>query len=412
MDLSVQNAGFMKRGLAVLAVLLVVGGFYYALSPSPVAVDTAVVGRGDLLVTVDEEGKTRIKDVFVVSAPTSGRVLRTALEVGDAVEAGKTTVVAVEPSPPPFLDLRSRRELQAQIEAARASVELAKAEVNQAKAELEFATSDYERAESLSKKQVVSDRTLEKARIDVETRRAAVARAEANRLLRERELESAMARLIGPENSDGANYATGCCVSVRAPVSGRVLSIMKKSEQIVPQGTPLLEIGDPENLEITVELLSADAVRVPVGAPVFITAWGGRELTGKVGRIEPAGFTKVSALGIEEQRVRVIVDFDPEAIGEATARLGHDFRVFVRIVVEDQRGVLLAPLGAMFRQKDEWAAYVAEDGVAFLRKLELGHRNALRTVVLSGLAEGERIILHPSDRVLDGVRIVERAELN
>lgn len=412
MEFGMNNANLVNRGFALLAVLLVAGGFYYALSPSPVPVDTAAIGRGDLVVTVDEEGKTRIKDVFVVSAPTSGRVLRSPLEVGDAVEGDKTIVAAIEPSPPPFLDLRSRRELQAQIEAARAAVDLATAEVYQSKAELEFAQSDFQRAQSLAKRQVVSDRTLEKAKIDLETRRAAVARAKANKLLRERELESAVARLTQPSDEGAEEHSPGCCVSVKAPVSGRVLSIMKKSEQVVVQGTPLLEIGDPAKLEATVELLSADAVRVPIGAKVFITAWGGGELTGRIARVEPAGFTKVSALGIEEQRVLAIVDFTPSAASEAARRLGHDYRVFMRIVVEDHKDVLVVPLGALFRQKDQWAAYVVEDGAAVLRRLELGHRNTVQAVVVSGVKEGERIVLHPSDRVIDGVSVVERESLD
>lgn len=412
MEFGSNNTNLVNRGLATLGVLLVVGAFYYALSPSPVPVDTTEVGKGDLMVTVDEEGKTRIKDVFVVSAPTSGRVLRSPLEVGDRVEGGKTIVAAIEPSPPPFLDLRRRRELQAQIEAARAAVDLAAAEVNQSGAELEFAQSDFERAQSLAKRQVVSDRTLEKAKIDLETRRAAVARSKANKLLRERELESAVARLTQPGDEDADQQSQGCCVSVKAPVSGRVLNILKKSEQVVEQGTPLLEIGDPAKLELTVELLSADAVRVPIGAKVFITAWGGDELIGTVTRVEPAGFTKVSALGIEEQRVRVIIDFTSSAAGEAAKRLGHDYRVFVRIVVEDQKDVLVVALGALFRKQDQWATYVVEGGRAVLRTLELGHRNTFQAAVASGLNEGERIVLHPSDRVVDGVSVVERKELD
>lgn len=407
-----QNSKMARRVFTGLIVVLIVGGFIYALSPSPVPVDTAVIGRGDLRVTVDEEGKTRIKDVFVVSAPTSGRVLRSPLEEGDVVERGKTTVAAIEPSPPPFLDLRTRRELQAQIEAARAAVELAKAEVKQAEAELEFARSDLERARLLATKKVVSDRALEKAKIDVETRRAAVARSNANQLLRERELESAIARLTGPDEQNIGSHAADCCVAVRSPVSGRVLKVLKESEQIVAEGTPLLEIGDPEKLEIVVELLSADAVRVPIGATATVGAWGGNDLVAKVARIEPAGFTKVSALGIEEQRVRVILDFEPEAIGEATQRLGHDFRVFVRIVTEEQKDTLVVPLGALFRQKDVWATYVVEGGVAKLRRLELGHRNSIHAAVIKGLEEGERIVLHPSDRVADGVSVVERTEID
>ena len=409
---TIENATMIKRGLAGLLVVMIIGAIFYALSPSPVPVDTEVIGEGSLRVTVDEEGKTRIKDVFVVSAPITGRVLRSPLEEGDIVESGQTTVAAIEPSPPPFLDLRSRRELQAQIEAAKASVDLAEAEVKRAEAELDFAEHDLERARSLSKKKVVSERVLQKASIEVETKSAALARAQANKILHERELETAIARLTGPEEDSPNSYAQSCCMAVKSPVSGRVLKVLKKSKQIVIQGTPLLEIGNPEQLELVVELLSADAVRVPIGAPAIVSAWGGGDLTAKVSRIEPAGFTKVSALGIEEQRVKVILDFDPAGLGEALQRLGHDYRVFVRIIIEDLQDVLVVPLGALFRVNDSWMVYVLQNGAAALRSIKLGQRNTEYAAVLDGLKKGDRVVLHPSDRITDGVDVVERAQIN
>ena len=407
-----DKSTLIKRGLTGLAVAAIVGAIFYALSPSPVPVDAATIALNDLRVTVDEEGKTRIKDVFVVSAPITGRVLRSPLEEGDMVVGAQTTVAAIEPSPPPFLDLRSRRELLAQIEAARASIDLAEAEVKRTTAELKFAENDLERARSLSIKKIVSERVLEKASIEVETKSAALARAKANKVLHERELESAIARLTGPEEDNTNSYAESCCMAVKSPVSGRVLKVLKKSKQIVIQGTPLLEIGDPEKLELVVELLSADAVRVPIGARAIVTSWGGGDLNATVSRIEPAGFTKISALGIEEQRVRVILDFDQAIMGEAIQGLGHDYRVFVRIVVQDLTDVLVVPLGALFRLQDVWTVYVIENGTAVLRSVELGHRNTEHAAVLKGLSKGEQVVLHPSDRIADGVSIVERADLN
>lgn len=400
----------ISRAATVLAVLLAGAVLYLVMRPAAVPVDTAVIARGPLKVTVEEEGKTRIKDVFVVSAPITGRVLRSPLEVGDAVEKNRTVVAAIEPSPPPFLDLRSQAELQAQIKAARAAVELARAEVAQMKAELDFAQKEYERAKSLSSRDIVSERSLEKAQTDVETRKATVARSEANLAVRERELESVSARTIRPDGDMVGQHGQACCLSVTSPVSGRVLEIYKKSEQIVLQGTPLVEIGNPLNLEVVVELLSTDAVRVREGAHATLTAWGGPDLAAVVSRVEPAGFTKVSALGIEEQRVRVLLNIERDSKIVHRAPLGHGYSTFVRITIDDVEDALLVPLGALFRHKDKWAVYVEEGDAARLKLIEIGRRNTIMAEIASGLSAGERVILHPSDRVGDGVRIVERAQ--
>ncbi len=392
----------------VALVVITVAGLYYALRPSAAPVDIAVVGRGPLTVTVGDDGKTRIKDVYVVSAPITGRLLRSLLEIGDPVEKHKTTVAAIEPSPPGLLDLRSQSELQAQIEASRAAVDLARAEIEQIKAELEFAEKELKRAQSLSARDIVSERALERARTDVETRRAALTRAQAYLKVRQRELESITARTIGPEGSGVAHYGQTCCFTVTSPVSGRVLAVHRKSEQIVAQGTPLVEIGDPGNLEIVVDLLSADAVRVKEGAQATVSAWGGPDLAATVARIEPAGFTKVSALGIEEQRVRVLLDLKAQPDAEISKRLGHGYRVYVRIVIHHIDNALLVPLGALFRHKDAWAVYLDKSGVAELRTLEIGYRDAVHAEVRSGLEDGDRIVLHPSDRVTDGARITPR----
>ncbi len=408
MEKEARSSWRRRSALAVVSLLLALAA-YFALRPAAVPVDLALVKKGVLRVTVDEEGKTRIKQVFVVSAPITGLVLRSALEVGDAVERNATTVAAIEPSPPPFFDARGQTELEAQIKAADAAVELAKAELAQMEAELAFAEKELERAKALSARDVVAERVLQKADLDVATRQAALAKARAGLTVRIRELESLTARRIGPASTPAQSYAKACCVAVTSPISGRVLAIHKKSEQIVLQGTPLLEVGDPASLEIIVDLLSADAVRIKAGARASVSAWGGSdELVARVTRIEPAGFTKVSALGIEEQRVRVVLDFDKSTLSEAARRLGHDYRVFVQITVAEIADAILVPLGALFRNENRWSAYIAVNGRAELRTLEIANRDQLMAEVVSGLAVDERIILHPSDRIAHGVRITER----
>ncbi len=383
------------------AAIGVVAAFAWALWPKPVLVDLATVGRGTLEVTVEDEGVTRIREVYTVSAPTAGKMLRSPLTVGDAVEANRTVVARFEPGDPIFLDARSRRVAEAAVEAAKSAVRLAETQVDQARSQLAFARSDLRRATELAERHTIPERSLEKARLDVATADTAVASAIATLEVRRRELESAAAQLIQP--GEGAGRAAECCIEVRAPVSGRVLRIIAESEQVVAAGSPLIEIGDPGDLEIVVDLLSRDAVRVEPGQTARIESWGGEgSLIARVRRVEPTGFTKVSALGIEEQRVKVVLDF----VGEPAARqrLGHVFRIVARIVVWRGEGVPTVPIGALFRSGDGWAVFVVADGRAKLRPIEIGERNQRHARVVSGLAEGERIVLHPSDAVRDGVR--------
>ena len=393
----------IKRGLIVsgLAALLVAIG--WAMWPKPATVELAELRKGPLLVTVDEEGKTRIKDVFTVSAPITGKLVRLSLEAGDRVKKDLTAVAIIEPMAPPFLDVRATRELEAQIEAGKAAVALAEAEVNQAAAELEFAESELTRARALMRSKTISERALERARIDVETRRASLARAKSSLEVRKRELESAQARSIGPAEAWKGEVPVGCCVTVRAPVSGRVLRLIQESERVVAAGTPLVEIGDPENLELVVELLSVDAVKVREGAMATVEGWGGAPLVAKVTRVEPAGFTKVSALGIEEQRVRTILNLKND--GDSADRLGHEFRVVVKINVYESRNALRVPVSALFRKRDQWTVYTVEGGRARSVPIEIGQRNTRFAEVLKGLPEGAVVVLHPSDRIVDGVEV-------
>lgn len=392
-----------RRALAAIGLLALIGVFAWALWPKPVPADLGQVSLGPVIVTVDEEGRTRIKDVYTVSAPISGKVLRRQLEPGDPVKQDDTVVATIEPVAPPFLDVRALRELEAQVSAAKAGVALAEAEVRQAQSELEFAEAERKRALSLAQSQHIAERALEKAKLDAETRLAALARAKSSLEVRKREVESAQARLIGPQEHWKGEVPVGCCVKVHAPVSGRVLRVLQESEKVVAAGTPLVEIGDPAKLEILVELLSADAVKVRAGAKATIESWGGPPVAAEVVRVEPAGFTKISALGIEEQRVRTILELRGSA--DALARLGHDYRVLVRITVYEAREVLRVPISALFRRGDEWAVFTVDGGRARVAPIGIGQRNSTFAEVRRGLAAGAVVVLHPSDRVADGVRV-------
>ncbi|VAW10229.1 RND efflux system, membrane fusion protein [hydrothermal vent metagenome] len=399
-----------RRRLAFAAVVLAIAaGGYFVLRPQPVPADFETVARGDVVVTVNGEGVTRIADLFVVSSPLAGRAMRSLLEVGDAVTAGKTVVAAIRPTPPDFLNARDRRVAEARVRAAEAAERLAAAELARVGAELEFARNDLDRAEQLSKTNTVSVRELDRARLLVATKEAELASAKANLAVRGEELETARAVLIEPESGlPDAKPGGECCVLIYAPQSGQVLNILHKSESVVAAGAPLMEIGDPTNLELVVDLLSADAVRVKVGNRATIARWGGeKDLNAVVRRIEPTGFTKVSSLGIEEQRVRVILDFTDPPI--ARAALGHDFRVFARIEISRAVNVVRVPLSALFRVGNDWAAFVVEQGRAARKTVQLGLRNTRHAEIRSGLAQGDTVIVHPGDRIADGVEVEPRA---
>jgi HlyD family secretion protein len=386
--------------------LAVVAGLFYAFRPQPVLVDLQDVGRGPLLVTVDDEGETRVEDVFVISTPLTGRVLRIESDVGDPVVANKTLVAEVEPADPEFLDVRSEARAEAELRAAEAARTLATAEVKRAEAELSYAASELDRARTLIRKDWISKAKLEDAERLYETRQAEVETARAALEMREHELEVAHALLLSPSEAREAH--DGCdCIPIHSPVDGVVLRVLHENEGVVSAGDPLLEVGDPNSLEVVVDLLSEDAVKVRPGQRVILDDWGGATpLEGKVRRVEPYGFTKVSALGIEEQRVNVIVDFvDPS---EYRGRLGHGFRVEARIVLWENDDVLQVPQAALFRDHGNWSVYVDDNGRALLREVTVGHSNGLKAEVVDGLSEGERIVLYPSNRIEPGVRIAER----
>ena len=402
-----------SRRIALLALVAVglVGALIWAFRPNPVPADLAVVQRGDLRVTVDEDGETRVRDVYVVSAPVDGRLLRIDIEVGDRADADRTVLASIQPRPPTLLDVRTRESAAAHLRAAEAAVVLGQAEVQRAMAELDFARTELRRAQGLVRADHISEQALDRAELEVATREAALAEAEARLEMQRQELARARAELIEPLSPGMAGFEPGaCCIEIVAPVDGTVLAVLQESERVLLSGTPLIELGNPRDLEIVVDLLSTDAVRVEPGAPATVEAWGGGEiLNARVRKVEPAGFTKVSALGIEEQRVNVILDLsDPP---ERWRPLGHGYRVEARITTWQGEDLLLAPLSALFRDGDDWAVFVVEDGRARLRRVAIGHRNDLQAELIDGLELGQQIVLHPSDQLRDGVRIVPRTRL-
>ncbi len=390
-----------------LALALLAAAITWSLRPRPVLVDLAPATRGPLVVTADEEGRTRVREVFVVSAPVMGRARRTTLDVGDAVVAGRTVVAEIEPSDPAFLDERARAEARADVAAAQAALALAAAEVDQAKAELEFAQSELARARRLAATGTISDQAIDEAQRVFKTRRAALTTAQAGLRVREHSLERARSRLTTPVAA--ATRPGECeCVMLTAPVTGRVLQIHHESEGVVEAGAALVSIGNPGELEVVSEMLSTEAVRVRPGMRVIIEGWGGEApLAGVVARVEPYGFTKISALGIEEQRVNVLVNLtgDPSA----WADLGHGFRVDVRVVVWESGDALTVPVTALFRDDGGgWALFVSDGGVARRRPITVGRRAGLQVQVTRGLAQGEQVVVNPTDAIADGVAVATR----
>ena len=401
-----------RAGLALL--ILVFAGLIFVISrPKSVAVDLVAIEQGPMEVTLDEEGETRVRDRFVVSAPVAGRILRIELEPGDPVIAGETVLATFQPVEPGLLDARTEAEARARARAAKASLGRAEADRKRVEAELAFAQRDLERQERLSEDQVVAADRLDKARLEAERSTDALSAAKFAVRAARFELEMAEASLL--HASGGA--PGGKPMSLTSPVDGVVLSRIRESEAVVPSGEPLLEVADPDRMEIVSDFLSTDAVKIRPGQPVLIEQWGGdHPLNGEVRRVEPSGFTKISALGVEEQRVNVIIDLvDPREVWQ---NLGDGFRIEARVVIWQDQEVIQVHTSALFRRQlgatgpqagnGDWAVFRWQDGVARVTPVELGRRNRLRAEVISGLEVGDQVIAHPSEHVSDGVKVSPR----
>jgi HlyD family secretion protein len=374
-----------------------VGAAVRAFAPAPVAVDAARVARGRFEEVVEEDGRTRVRNRYLVSAPLAGRLDRITLRAGDQIDAG-AVVAVVAPTAPPLLDARAVRELSERVGSAEAALEQTRAVLGRAQAARDQSRIDHERARKLSADRVLSAAELERARLGLELAEKDLVAAASATHTAEHDLESARAALSRSREGGDEPFR------VTSPVAGRVFRVLQESAGVVGPGTPLVEIADPADLEIVVDVVTADAVRIRPSARVRIERWGGElPLEGRVRLVEPAGYTKISALGVEEQRTNVVVDLtSPSAIWEA---LGDGYRVDARIVVFETDDALQAPSSALFRDGDEWAAFVVEDGRARKRPVVSRRRTERMALVEQGIDEGQSVILYPTDAIVDGVRV-------
>ncbi len=395
--------GTIFSGL-ILAALA--GGLLYAFLPKPVSVDTAPVVRGPLQVTIDDDGRTRIKERYVITAPLAGQLQRISRKEGDRVELGKTRLAVIEPTEPPLLDPRVRAQEEARVKAAEATRSQANSNLERARAAQQLASADLARAKDLFNRGALAKQAYESAQEREQSARETTKAAQFAVRIAEFELEQAKAALLrfDPTVSPGQDRSQ---FEIYSPVTGRVLRVHQESATPVTPGTPLLEVGDPTDLEIVVDVLSSEAVKVHPGMKMLLEHWGGEQpLLARVRMIEPAAFMKVSALGVEEQRVNVIADL--EAPFAERPSLGAAYRVEARIVLWEGTNVLQVPASALFRNKDGWAVYQIIAGRARLHPVKIGHSNGLASELLAGLSQNDRVVLYPSDRIRDGVKVRAR----
>lgn len=390
---------FRRAGLGLGAALVVVG-LAAAFRPKPLSVESVRATRGDLVVTVDEMAKTRVRDRFVVSAPISGHVLRVELEPGAPIELS-SVLARIAPMTAPMLDARSKVEAQARTSGARAAEQQARAAIVRAELAATNARDELERTKKLVVSGSLAQDALTRAELEARLRAEELTSARFAAQMAAHEAQMAGAALRRYDGEGG-----GDAFDVTAPARGQVLRVLRESAGPVQAGAPLVEIGDPAGLEVVADILTADAVRMRPGAPVSVERWGGEPLRAHVRTVEPSAFTRVSALGVEEQRTAVVVDLDEPR--ERFGALGDGYRVEVRIVVRERRNVVRIPLGAAFRHDGGWAAYVVDGDHAKLVPLKLGARSDVDAEVEEGLREGDRVVLHPSERVKPGAAVITR----
>ena len=399
----------ISRNFITLGTILVlVVALIYAFWPNPTLVDVGLVGNNPMIVTIAEEGKTQVHEAYIVSTPVAGKLLRVNFEAGDKVVGGESIIGSILPIRPSLLDARDIKQAQANVSAAQAALVLAKADLDKAVADQQLADIQLQRMEKLFEVGAISKAELDKSVNVASTSGAVVRNANAAIAVREAELVAARAPLGNYNGAGQLEDVIGAEISILAPVTGRVLRVMQKSESTLPAGAAIMEIGNVEsNLEVLVELLSSDAVQVSLGNRVIIKDWGGaEELQGVVQRIEPRGFTKVSALGVDEQRVNVIVKFvDPP---ENFKKIGHGFRIQAEIVIWEENNVLVVPSSALFRIGKEWNVFIITNGKAKIRRVGIGRNNGIEAQVTEGLDSGDQVVLYPSSSLTDGTKVSNR----
>ena len=395
----VNEKRIWKKLATVLAVCAVIGSIVFLLWPKPLKVETGLAERRPFTASVVEEGKTRIRHRYTVSSPVNGFLNRTTLRPGDAVRAGETVIAVMEAESSGLLTPRIRAETEARLKTAEAGRALRKSELERAKVSLDLAKKQFERLDRLLPSGGISRQEWDIAESEMQVSVREVKTAEFALRMAEFEVQQVRSSLI-----QGEGGGVSESVRILSPVDGYVLNVFEESARTIPAGTPLMEVGDPDDIEGEVDLFSVDAAVVTQGAAALIEGWGGdAPLRGRVALIERSGFTKVSALGVEEQRVKVRIDFlDPVPPGY---RLGDRFRIQVRIILRRSDDVLQVPLGALFRRGGDWFVFAAQGVKAAARKVEIGQNDGVYAEVLSGLAEGDRVILHPSEHVAEGVEV-------
>jgi HlyD family secretion protein len=397
--------GNLRRLVYILLAAGLAGLLVYGFLPKPVDVDAASATRGPLLVTVDEDGKTRIREKYIVSAPLGGRLMRVEMDPGDCVVAGETLLATIEPVDPQLLDARTLAETEARAKAAEAALQRADPILEQARVALEFAETELARKRKLFESKAVSQDELDEAELLYRTKAEEFRSARFAQEIALYEREQANAALLRSRPREPGTAPPEWQFEIDAPISGNVLRVFQESSAVVTAGTQLMELGDPRDLEIEIDVLSSDAVAIRPGHRVIIEHWGGpKPLEGRVRLVEPSAFTKISALGVEEQRVWVIVDIvDPP---ELRATLGDAYRIESRIVVAERNSTLQVPTSALFRDEDQnWCVFRIVDGQALTVRVTIGLRNGLQAEILQGLEEGDPVIVHPSDQVRDHVAV-------
>ena len=387
-------------GAAALVALLVVG-----LWPQATPVESGEVRRGPLVVTVDEEGMTRVKNRYVVSAPIAGQLDRVDWKAGAPVVAGKTVLATMESSGSDFLDARSLAQAEARVHGAAAARDAAGAQRDRTVSAAKLAKAEFERIKQLRAENVASAQEFDAAEMRRDTALQDSRAAEFSLKVSEYELEQARALLTrGTAPSNGTTAADLPPLVITSPVDGKILRVFQESARVIPAGVPLMEVGDARDLEVRIEVLSRDGVAIAPGARVALERWGGNQpLNARVRLVEPSAFTKISALGVEEQRVYVIADFtDPI---EQRATLGDSYRVEARIVIWEKSDALHAPAGALFQRNGEWQTFVIAGNRARLRTIKIGRSSGVETEILDGLTAGERVVVYPGDHVFDGTRV-------
>lgn len=397
----IMTAQTRRRVFVITVAVVVVLALAYGFIPKPLPVEAARVLRAPLRVTVEEEARTRVRDRFVVSAPIPGFLRRIELDVGDTVKKGRRLAV-IEPGRSTVLDPRSRAEAEASIDAARAALETARERARAAAAEAEYAQQRLARTKELFEGGYVSKDDHEQAQ--AAAKKAEAARDSAQSAVNAAKADLERARSVLRYSGAARKGGTGETVVVRAPVDGTVLKLHRKSEGMVNAGQALLDLGNPRNLEVVAEVLSTQAVKIEPGMRVLFDRWGGgKVLEGRVRIVEPSAFTKTSSLGVEEQRVLVIMDFtSPSAVWQ---NLGDGYRLDATFVIWEGKNVLQAPESALFRKGDGWAVFTIENGRADLRVVEVGRRSGVAAQIISGVSEGALVITHPDAAVGDGVKV-------